>query len=124
MTDQLEPKTYPKRTKQQNKAMHVLFTLLANELNNAGLDMRKTLKPEVEIPWSGASIKEYIWRPIMTAQLGKKSTTELNTVEIDQVFDTINRHFGEKFGLHVPFPSVEELINQYEERERKKHEKQ
>lgn len=98
------------RTLKQNRALHLLFTLLAEKLNESGLDMRKTLKPEVEIPWSGRSIKEYMWRPIMKAQLNKKSTTELNTKEIDEVFETINRHLGEKFGLHVPFPSIESLM--------------
>lgn len=105
-------KTYPQRTNQQNKALHVLFRLLAEELNNAGLDMRTVLKPEVNIDWNDKMIKEYLWRPVQEVQLGKKSTTELTTVEIDKVFDTINRHLGEKFGLHVPFPSIEEIILQ------------
>lgn len=107
---ELDPKIYPKRTGQQNKALHVLFQLLANTLNENGLDMRKTLKPGIEIPWSGPAVKEFLWRPIQTAQLTKISTTELTTVEIDEVFDTINRHLGEKFGLHVPFPSINEII--------------
>ena len=114
----MEEKKYPQRTKQQNKALHVLFRLLAETLNEHGLDMRKTLKPDVEIPWSPASAKEFLWRPIMKAQLAKESTTELNTKEIDEVFDTINKHLGEKFGLHVPFPSIEELILQEEARKR------
>lgn len=116
--DQLEPKKYPVRTTQQNKALHVLFKLLADNLNNAGLDMRKTLKPGVEIPWSPGAVKEHLWRPVQELQLNKHSTTELTTVEIDEVFDTINRHLGEKFGLHTPFPSIEELILQYEDRRR------
>ena len=116
----LKEKVYPTRTKQQNKALHVLFQLLANTLNEAGLDMRKTLKPDVNIPWSGPSVKEYLWRPIQEAQLDKQSTTQLTTVEIDQVFDTINKHLGERFSLHVPFPSIEEIILRQEaERERK-----
>lgn len=106
----VEEKTYPQRTNQQNKALHVLFRLLAETLNENGLDMRKTLKPEIDIKWSGESVKEYLWRPIMKAQLNKKSTTELNTKEIDDVFDTINLHLGEKFGLHIPFPSIEDVI--------------
>ena len=28
------------------------------------------------------------------------------------VFDTINIHLGEKFGIHVPFPSIEGLIEE------------
>lgn len=112
--NQLNPKEYPIRTNQQNKALHVLFKLLADTLNNHGLDMKKTLKPEVAIPWSPGSVKEFLWRPVQKAQLNKQSTTELTTVEIDEVFDTINKHLGERFGVHVPFPSIEELILQYE----------
>lgn len=87
-----------------------MFDMLAKELNEAGLDMRKTLKPDINIPWSGESIKKYIWKPVQKAQLGKESTTELTTTEIDKVFDTINRHLGDKFGIYVPFPSVETLM--------------
>lgn len=98
------------RTLQQNKALHLLFTHLADELTSAGLDMRKTLKPEVEIPWSADSVKNFLWRPIMKAQLGKESTTQLTTKEIDQVFDTLARHLGAKFGLQIDFPSISSLM--------------
>lgn len=107
-------KQYPKRTLQQNKALHVLFKLLADELNDAGYDMRRTLKPEVQISWNPETVKEYLWRPVQKAQLRKRSTTELTTDEIDKVFDTINRHLGEKFGLHVSFPNIDYLIDQQE----------
>lgn len=106
--------TERKRTIQQNKALHLLFGMMAERLNSAGYDMRKTLKESIEIPWSKSSIKEYIWRPIMNAQLGKKSTTEMTTKEVNEVMETIMRHFGEKFGLEIPFPSIEELMFQQE----------
>lgn len=105
-----EEKKYPQRTKQQNKAIHVLFKLLADTLNEHGFDMKKTLKPEIDIPWSQLSVKEFLWRPVQEAQVQKSSTTELTTKEIDEVFDTINKHLGERLGLHVPFPSIEELL--------------
>lgn len=97
------------RTQQQNRALHLYFTMLAEALNDSGLDMRKVLKPGVEIPWTGRSVKEFLWRPVQTAQLGKDSTTELTTGEIDLIFDTLNRHLA-KFGVHVPFPSIEEIM--------------
>lgn len=100
------------RTIRQNKALHLYFTHLAQELNDAGLDMRKTLKPGVEIPWSAKTIKEYIWRPIMKAQLGKESTTEMTTKDIDRVFDTITRHLADEFGLQVDFPSIQSQLDQ------------
>ena len=105
------------RTSRQNRALHCYFTLLASALNSAGLDMRKTLKPGVDIPWSKNSIKEYIWRPIQESQLGKKSTTELKTNEINLVWETINRHLSEKFGVSEPFPSIEEIMFRQREEE-------
>jgi hypothetical protein len=99
------------RTLAQNRALHLYFTQLAQELNDAGLDMRKTLKPTVDIPWSCETVKEYLWRPVMKAQLNKESTTEMTTADIDQVFDTITRHLGEKFGITLSFPSIETIIN-------------
>lgn len=98
------------RTTQQNKSLHLYFEHLASALNDAGLDMRKTLKPAVEIPWSATTIKEYIWRPIMQAQLGKRSTTEMESQDIDLVFNTITRHLANRFGLEVEFPSIETLM--------------
>ena len=99
-----------KRTLRQNRALHMLFGMLAKELNHSGLDMRRTLKEGVEIPWNAKTVKDYLWRPVQQAQLEKESTTELTTKEIDEVFDTLNRYLGEKFGLHVHFPSIDEVI--------------
>ena len=55
------------RTGQQNRALHKGCELLADALNDAGLDMRVVLKPEINIPWTKTSVKEYIIRPIMRA---------------------------------------------------------
>lgn len=99
------------RTLQQNKSLHALFGNLAQELNDSGLDQRKVLKESVDIPWTPEAIKEQIWRPVQKAMLQKESTTQLTTKEIDEVFDVINRHLGDKFGLHVAFPSIETLMN-------------
>jgi len=110
MIEKLLDQQEKKRTLQQNRALHKLFELLAEELTTAGLDMRRTLKPEIDIPWTGETVKEYLWRPVMKAQLLKESTTQLTTKDIDKVFETLNRHLGEKFGLHVDFPSIETLM--------------
>ena len=97
------------RTLRQNKALHLYFTLLALELNKAGLDMKKVLKPEIDIPWTTESIKEHIWRPIQKAMTIKKSTTELERGEVTKIYETINRFMGEKHGVSVTFPSEEEI---------------
>src|SRR3990167_9316723 len=104
-----EEKEERQRTFQQNRAMHLWFQMLADELNSAGLDMRKVLKPEIEISWSKQMIKDYLWRPVQEIYLSKKSTKELNTEDINTIWEILNRHLGEKFGIHVSFPSIEEL---------------
>lgn len=97
------------RTSKQNAALHVYFNLLAEALNDAGYDMRRTLKQDIDISWTPDNIKNYLWRPIQEAKVNKHSTTELTTKEIDSVFDELNRHLGTKLGVHVPFPTIEEL---------------
>lgn len=101
-------KEMKKRTQRQNRALHVYFQLLADELNDAGLDMREVLKPGVDINWTLETVKEYLWRPIQMIQLKKKSTTDLTTTEIDKVYDTLNRFLGQKLKIEVPFPSIED----------------
>lgn len=96
--------TQQQRTDSQNKALHLWFELLAEELNGAGLDMRKVLKPHVDIPWQKETVKEYLWRPVQQAQLLKDSTTDMTPTEVTKVYETLNRHLGEKFGVHVEWP--------------------
>lgn len=100
------------RTLSQNRALHLYFGQIADALNEAGFDMKRTLKHDVEIPWNAGTVKDWLWRPIQDAQLGKESTTELTTKEIDEIFDTLNRHLGNVTGVHISFPSIESLIRE------------
>lgn len=102
------------RTVQQNKALHLYFRLLAELLNEHGLDMRTLLKPGIEIPWNAKNIKEFLWRPIQKSLVLKSSTTELTTKEIDIIYETLNRAIA-NHGVHIPFPSLQEIsISQIE----------
>ena len=99
-----EPK---QRTTTQNAALYKYFELLADELNSAGLSMQRVLKPSIEITWDKNNIKKYLWHEIQEAMYDKRSTTELSTSEVSKVYEVLNRHLGEKFGVHVSFPSEE-----------------
>ena len=99
-----------KITRQQQKALHLFFTLLAKELNDAGFDVRKTLRQDVEIPWTNYMVKEFLWRPVMKAMYGNRSTRYMASNELDKIFDTINRAIGERTGVHMDFPSIESLM--------------
>ena len=98
------------RSELQNNALHLYFEKVAEMLNDSGNDMRAVLPPTVLIEWNKKTIKEKIWRPIQRAQVMKESTTELNTKEIDIIFDTVQREILTPRGIHVPFPSIAELI--------------
>lgn len=104
-----------KRTDSQRKALEVFFKLLAEKLNEAGLDQREVLKPSIAIPWTQEAIKNQLWRPIQKALTNKQSTTELDKVsEIDQIHSVLLRHLGEKFGLdYIEFPHDPEKISNY-----------
>ena len=89
------------RTSIQNRASHKDWLMIAEKLNDAGLDMRKVLKQEISIPWTTESVKEFIVKPIMEVMYNKKSTTQLekNTDEIEKLHNVIMRELGEKFGI-------------------------
>lgn len=99
------------RTLKQNSSLHKFCEILADELNSAGYDVSKTLKQDVEVPWTMILIKELIFKKIMTAMYGYKSTTELKTGEVSKVAEVIIRHVGEKFGIPLDWPSIESLLN-------------
>lgn len=98
------------RTPAQNNALHLWCEFSAATLNAAGLDMRKTLKPEFEIPWRKYSFKEFIWKPIQIAMTGKESTTKPGKLEYPEISETITRHFAQKHGVQLPvWPQREAL---------------
>lgn len=104
--------TLPKqRTSQQNRALHLFFTKLADALNDAGLDQRKVLKPSYSIPWTPEAIKLHIWHPIQMVMYGTPSTTFLHKVnQIDHIHAVIMRELGQKYGVEfIPFPTDEEI---------------
>jgi hypothetical protein len=98
MSDELEKPV----TDRQFKALHVWCRLMADLLDVHGLDMRKTLKPEIEIPWDGRTVKEYIWKPVLAAMTLKDSTKDMSTVDPTAILQVIGRHFAEKHGIEIP----------------------
>lgn len=117
----LEPNRKPMTT-QQRKALHKWCRQVAEALNEAGY-MAMTNDPEhqfpwkdgVEIPFTMEIVKENMFKPVLKALSGKDSTEEQNTVDVMDVFEPLNLHFGEKFGIHVPWPSEETMSEEQRE---------
>ena len=95
------------RTRLQNKALYKYFELLAEALNDAGLDMKTVLKPEIDIPWTKDSVKIHLWKPIQKIMMDKDSTTEMNTKDPSNIYQVLDRHLDEKFNISVDWPSHE-----------------
>ena len=93
------------RTDQQNRAMHKYFSMLADALNDAGLDIQHTLAKPLELPWSESLVKDLIWRQVQIACTDKQSTTELNRTEVSDIYQIIDRHLAQTHGISVAFPS-------------------
>ena len=114
-TEQRKPMTV-----QQRKAMHKFCRDLAKALDDAGY-MASTKVEERQFPWKDGFeqsftmeiVKDHMWKPVLAAMEGKDSTEEQNTVMVQEVYEQINRHMGEKFGIHVPWPSEETLSEEH-----------
>lgn len=94
------------RTNQQSRALYLWLTWVSETLNDAGLDMRKVLKPTYNIPWTKENAHDHLWIPIQEAMYNTNSTVFLHKQEqIDQIVKVITRELGEKHGVEFPpFP--------------------
>lgn len=102
------------RTDQQNKALHLYFRLVADALNGAGLTVQETLKHQMDIEWNPHRVKELIWRQAQKKILNKESTKDLSKqMEIDEVYETINRWLASMGVESIPFPHHEGDIDNY-----------
>ncbi|MEE9459632.1 MAG: hypothetical protein V3V84_07715 [Candidatus Bathyarchaeia archaeon] len=107
------------RTITQNASIHQYCKMLANAFNNAGLDQRSVflaMKESFFISWSMLTVKESMWRLIQKALLDIESTTKLDTKQVSHVYEHINRFTAEKFGISIPFPSMDSLANESQDK--------
>ena len=98
-------KSAKQRTLTQNNCIHGYCDDLAKAFNAAGLDMETILKKGVAIPWDAHNTKKLIWHAVQLPMTGKKSSKDLLTNEVSKVYDVVNRHISQTFGVFVPFPS-------------------
>ena len=100
------------RTTAQNRALHLYFTFISDELNNLGLEFEYqglNIK-DLSIPYTPKIVKDFVWRPIQVALFDKESTTKLNSKEINTIIDVITKFFGER-GVYLEFPNIDSLKN-------------
>ena len=98
------------RSTRQNSALHLLFTIIANQLNEMGVEFQYFgLKGQVlSVRHTPNLVKEHVWKPIQLALFDIKSTTKINTIQINEVVDVLVKYFAER-GVLIEFPSKEQL---------------
>lgn len=99
--------TEKQRSQLQNNSLHLWLTMVADQLNSMGLDVRQVLakSKRQEIPWTPEAVKTHLWKPVQEAYMGEKSTTRASTTDYPAIYEILNKTFGQQFGFHVPWPS-------------------
>ena len=99
------------RSGKQNRALHVFFTIISNELNELGMEFQYTgLKGStLSTRYTPNLVKEFFWRPVQIALFNIQSTTKIDTQQINEINEVIIRYFAER-GVELFFPSIESLM--------------
>ena len=100
---QVEIKNLDTRTTQQNKALYLYMTMIANTLNRENIPTSQVLK--MDIAWTADKVKHMIVRPLMEALFSIKSTTKLKKGDFDILIDTLTKAMGQRGISMPPFPN-------------------
>jgi hypothetical protein len=101
-------KVNPVRTNQQNRALHLYYKLIANQLNDTGYQHHTGIG--IDVRFTETIIKEEYWRPIQFEMFKIKSTKDINTNQINDIIDAFSLYFGER-GVYVEFPNWQSFMN-------------
>ena len=78
---------------------------IARTFNAVGLDMRAQLPENADLIWDKDLVKENIWRPVQQTMYEKKSTTQLNRSEVNEIYKMVAARLADRFGIDIEFPS-------------------
>lgn len=72
---------------------------MAEELDKNGHTLQNVVEKiqKAEIRPTMSNLKEALWKPYQFAALGKESTTQLDKLEVDKVYEGLNKFLGEQF---------------------------
>jgi len=97
------------RSDQQRKAIEVFCRTVSEAFNEKDLDMVTVLQEKLDVPWTQYMVKELIFKKIEFVLFGKVSTTQLEKLQVSEIYDVMNRWLIDKFNISVPFPSDDKL---------------
>jgi len=111
MVDQKETKIT--RSQAQNRALHLFISFVSDELNELGMEYRYfgITGKELSTRYTPHIVKEFFWRRLQVALFDIKSTTKLNTKQMNEVAEVFLKFFSDR-GVTLEFPSMNSLIDQ------------
>lgn len=95
------------RTYRQNRTLHLLFRRMAEALNEGGFEIAHPFKPDLEIPWSEHSVKDLLYRPIITSYFKVERSSLLDTAQLSESMDILVDAVNRNTGVYVQIPSQE-----------------
>ena len=95
------------RTYKQNRTIHLLFRRMAEALNEAGFEIAHPFKPSLEIPWSEESVKDLLYKPIITSYFKVDRSSLLDTAQLSESMEILVDAVNRNTGVYVPIPSQE-----------------
>ena len=101
------------KTRQQEKAYHVLFQQISDHCTSVGLDQKTILSKlsKYEVSTSPQFVKS-VWRSIMLPLTGKESTKDMTREEVKQVQQEFGKLWSEITGIGFDWPSIENQMLQ------------
>ena len=100
------------RSVKQNSSVHLFCEFVSVELNELGMEFRYFgLKGSVmSTRYTMLIVKEHFWKPLQMTLFGIKSTTKIDTNQINEIVDILTKFFADK-GVLIEFPSEESKNN-------------
>lgn len=105
-------KAKSKRSDEQNRYLHLLFTIFTDELNELGNEF--TMQEVKELCKAKFALID-----VVNEQTGEvignriKGTSEMNKTELNEFFEKVIRWAAETFGIQLPYPN-EQLKTDFE----------
>ena len=83
---------------------------MADGLNDTEASVQQVCK--IPISWGKDNFLENIWKPVQHAMFPEiTSTTQLDTKQVSEIYEQVNKIMGEQWGVSKQFPSYEQQLN-------------
>jgi len=98
-------KTRKNRTESQNRSFRLYLSNLATALNDAGYCFNDRKVIRLDTAFTGENLKKDMWDKVQVAMFPSiKSSADLSTIQLCEVYESLNQTTANLFGISIPFP--------------------